>query len=57
MVTFGFVTNCATIRYDDIKNNIHLGQARIEGRKITNQLIIERSAEDILGDCAMKLSP
>ena len=46
--TFNFVTNWATLRYEDIKSDIQLVQARIESREITQQPVIDRSAEEIL---------
>lgn len=45
---FNFVTNWATLRYDDMKKDIQSEQGRIEDREITLQLKIDRSAEEIL---------
>jgi dipeptidase len=46
--TFNFVTNWATLRYDDIKKDIQSEQARIESREIINQPVIDRLAEKAL---------
>lgn len=45
---FNFVTNWATLRYDDIKKDIQSEQAKIECREIMNQSVIDRRAEEIL---------
>jgi dipeptidase len=46
--TFNFVTNWATLRYNDIIKDIQSEQARIEGKEIVHQSVIDRNAEEIL---------